>query len=72
MNINEKIELIKNHPVMEEVLKDSFWGILYNVANLWKYNSSEILSIYGELSNSEKESLDWITKGAIHFLQEKK
>lgn len=65
------IETIKNHPVMEEILKDSFWGVIYDVANRWKYDTEEVLSLWDELNSSEKESAGWIIKWAIHFLQGK-
>lgn len=65
------IDAIKNHPVIEEVLKDSFWGIMYNKANRWKYDTKEVLSLWEKLDISEKELADWIIQGAIDFLQGK-
>lgn len=67
----EKLEIIKNHPTMKDILKDSFWWVLYDLANVWKYDSDEILNLWNELNNSEKESADWIIKGAISFLKNK-
>ena len=66
------IEKIKNHPVIKQVLKDSFWGVIYDEANRWKYDTEEVLFLWEKLNGSEKESVGWIIKWAIDFLQEKK
>lgn len=65
------IDEIKNHPVIEEVLEDSFWGVIYDEANRWKYDTEEVLSLWEKLNGSEKESVGWIIQWAIDFLQEK-
>lgn len=33
MNTQDKIREIKEHPIMIEVLKDSYWWIIYDVDN---------------------------------------
>ena len=64
------INTIKNHPVMIQVLKDAYGGIMYNVANRDKYDTVELLAIWDSLTASEQENADGLIKGAINFLTE--
>jgi len=59
---------IKEHPVMKEIIKDSFGGVIYNVANRDKYDTKELLEEWEKLTPAEKESADGIVKGAINFI----
>lgn len=65
----EKIEAIKGNDVYLQVLKDSFGGIMYDVANEWKYNTEEIQKIVLSMETAEKNSMDGIMKGALNFLK---
>lgn len=62
---------IKEHPVMQQVLADSFGGIMYNVANYGKYDATELLKMWDDLKPGEREAADGIIKGAIDFLRGK-
>ena len=61
---------IENHPTMLAVLKDSYGGIMYNVANRGKYeNVKNLLDRWDALTPAERESYNGIIKGAINFLK---
>jgi len=62
------LEAVKAHPVMQEIVKDSFGGVMYNVANRDKYDTTELLALWDELTPAEKEGADGIVKGAINFV----
>lgn len=64
------IQQIESNEVYQEVLKDSFGGVLYNVANRDKYDSEEVLKLWDQLSPSEQSAAGGIMKGAMHFLKE--
>ena len=63
------IQSIKNHPVMIQVLKDAYGGIMYNVANRDKYDTAELLAIWDGLDASEQEGAGGLITGAINFLK---
>ena len=65
------IETIKQHPVYTQILADSFGGIMYNVANRDKYDTTELLQLWDSATPAEKESANGILKGAINFITEK-
>lgn len=65
------IETIKATPVYQEILKDSFGGVMYNVANRGKYDADHILYLWLQLTPSERESAGGIIKGVFDFLTEK-
>jgi len=60
---------IKDHPVMKEILADSYGGIIYNVANQNKYDTTELLELWEQLDGGEKDSLGGIIGGAISFIK---
>ena len=64
------MQTIENHSVMQEILKDSFGGVMYNVANRNKYDTTELLALWHSLSDSEQSSANGCIKGAIAFIQE--
>lgn len=64
------ITVIENNPVYKEVLKDSFGGVLYNVANRSKYDAGEVIGLWDSMSESERSAAGGIMKGAISFLKE--
>ena len=67
----DTIEQIKENEVYRQVLKDSFGGVMYNVANHGKYDDRELLQLWDSLSPIEQSTVGGITKGVFHFLQEK-
>jgi len=68
-NYADTMYLIKNNDVMIEILKDSFGGVMYNMANQNKYETKELLDLWNSLNESEKESAGGIIKGAMNFIQ---
>ena len=68
--MNNKIEHLKNHRVLKEILNDSMGGILYDVANKNKYDTKNLLSIWDSLDASEKSCVGGIIEGAINFISE--
>lgn len=69
--MSNAIKNIENNPVYQQVLSDSFGGVMYDVANQGKYNSKELLQQWEQLTESQKNLAGGIMKGAIDFLQEK-
>jgi hypothetical protein len=65
------MDKITNNEVYKQVLKDSFGGIMYNVANYGKYDATQLLADWDALSPQLKDSANGIIKGAINFLQGK-
>lgn len=63
------IEHIRIHPVYKQVLADSFGGIMYDVANQGKYDTTEILQLWDQLTEAQQGLTDGIMKGAINFLK---
>ncbi len=64
------IETIKASPVYQQILKDSYGGIMYNVANRGKYESAAIEALWYGMTESERESAGGIMTGAFNFLKE--
>ena len=60
---------ITSSDTYKAVLQDSFGGIMYNVANYGKYDSTELLQAWDALTPGEQSSAGGITKGAINFLK---
>ena len=59
------IQAIKSDSVYLEILKDSFGGIMYNVANKGKYDVENLRVFVKGLGSGE---IDGITKGALSFV----
>jgi len=64
-----KLQQIQEHPVYKQILTDSFGGVMYNVANQGKYETTELETLWQALTPSERESAGGITKGVFNFLQ---
>jgi hypothetical protein len=60
---------ITNNEVYKQVVKDAFGGVMYNVANRDKYDATELLAKWDNLTEVQKSSANGITKGAINFLK---
>lgn len=60
---------IKDHPVMQEILADSFGGIMYDKANENKYDTTELIALWNQLNGGEQDAQGGIIKGAINFIQ---
>jgi hypothetical protein len=63
------IENIKNSPVYKQILNDSFGGVMYNLDNQKKYNASDIITMWDNLTESQKGVAGGIMKGAIEFVK---
>jgi hypothetical protein len=63
------MEKLKENEVLKQILKDSFGGVLYNVANRNKYDTAELLKQWEELEPAERESAGGIITGAINFIK---
>jgi len=64
------IETIEATPVYKQIMADSFGGIMYDVANRNKYDTTELFQLWDSLTAPELEMANGITKGAINFLKE--
>lgn len=65
----KKLERFENHPVLKEIIKDAYGGVIYDVDNRNKYDTKELLELHDSLSPVEKESLNRIITGAINFIK---
>lgn len=61
---------ITNHPVYQQILSDSFGGVMYDVANKGKYNTKELVALWDNLPESYKSASGGIMKGVFNFLAE--
>jgi hypothetical protein len=68
-NTMEKIKQIEASEVYQQIMQDSFGGIMYNVDNRDKYDAAEVLTIWNSLTAAEKELAGGILKGAVNFLE---
>jgi hypothetical protein len=64
------MDIITNNEVYKQVVKDSYGGVLYNVANFGKYDATQLLEDWDALSPQLKDSANGIIKDAINFLKE--
>ena len=64
------IQQIEQSPVYEQILADSYGGIMYDVANRGKYDTAEIVELWEQLTPAERESVGGIMKGAFNFIKE--
>ena len=62
-------EILK-HPVYKQILADSFGGVMYNVANRGKYDTTEIVELWNNLSPAYQEAAGGIMKGVFNFILE--
>lgn len=65
----ESIKAIEANPVYKQILADSFGGIMYDVANRGKYDTTEIVELWEQLTPAERESVGGIMKGAFNFIK---
>lgn len=64
------LEQIKNNNTYKQILSDSFGGIMYDVANHDKYDTTELVELWDSMSASEKESVGGIVKGVFDYIYE--
>ena len=62
------MENITNHPVYKQILADSFGGIMYDVANRGKYDTEELVNLWNDLNDGQRESSGGIIKGVFDFI----
>ena len=55
---------------MRQILADSFGGVIYNVANRDKYDTTELLALWEAQTPAEKENHNGLITGAILFITE--
>lgn len=60
---------ITNHPVYKQILSDSFGGIMYDVSNKEKYDSAELVKMWENLPETNRDAAGGIVKGVFDFLQ---
>ena len=65
------IKKIQESQVYQEILNDSFGGVMYNIANQDKYDTKELLELWNYWSDYDRSCADWIVKGAMDFIQGK-
>ena len=70
MTYNEKIELIKNDETYQEILAESFNGVMYDMSKKGTYNTEYIETIWNDMTPSEKDISGGIMKGVFNFIQE--
>ncbi len=61
---------IKDHPVMQQILKDSFGGVMYNVANRDKYDTKNLLEVWDKMTPQQQDAENGCITGAIKFILE--
>ena len=64
----DTMQAIENNDTYKQILKDSFGGVLYNVANRDKYDTGELLKLWDKLGRYQ-DGVGGIMKGAINFAQ---
>ena len=67
----DKRNQLINMPVWQEIMRDSYGGIMYDVANKNKYEANELLELWDSMTPAEQDEAGGIIKGAINFLREK-
>ena len=65
----DKLQQITSSDTYKQILADSCGGIMYNVTNRDKYDTTEILKLWDSLTASEKDYADGIITGAMNFIQ---
>jgi|GEM_PF-2816705 len=66
----EIMQQIQEHETMKQILADSYGGIVYNVANKNKYETTELKELWNQLNPNEQDSMGGIIKGAMNFIKE--
>ena len=64
----KKLNDIQELPVYKQILADSFGGVMYNVANREKYDTTELMEKWNALNPAIQEMAGGIMKGAIDFV----
>ena len=62
---------IEENTTLKQILKDSFGGIMYDLSNKDKYDTTKLLEEWNSLSPSEQESKGGLINGAIDFIKNK-
>ena len=68
MDYKTTISKILENETYNQILKDSFGGIMYMEGTQTSYDSTELLKLWNTLNQSEKDSCGGITKGLFNFL----
>jgi len=62
------VQELKDNAEFKKVLADSFGGVMYNLANVDKYNTEEIFAIWDRIPKAAQGGAGGIVEGAINFL----
>ena len=62
------IQEIQNNETYKQILSDSFGGIMYEEGTQTNYNSAEILKLWNDATEPEKEAAGGIMNGVFNFL----
>lgn len=62
-------EKIENSAVYKQIMKDSYGGVIYDVANRNKYETEELLQWWNSMGRSEQSMAGGIMAGAFNFLR---
>lgn len=60
---------IENNEVYKQIVKDAFGGVMYNVANRDKYDTTELLALWDNLTDVQRSSANGIMRGAMNFIK---
>jgi len=65
----EKVKTIEESETYKQLLKDSFGGVMYNVANRDKYDAKEIIEVWDSMTDGQRDAAGGIMKGALNFVK---
>lgn len=63
------IETIQAKPVYQQILKDSYGGIMYDMDNRDKYDAREIIDMWTSMPAFQRETAGGIMAGVFSFLK---
>ncbi|MCT2077680.1 hypothetical protein [Dietzia cinnamea] len=64
------INAIESSQVYRDIMRDSYGGIMYDVANAGKYQAEEIMRLWRSASPTDREGAGGVMKGAFDFLEQ--
>jgi len=67
--LQQKLNEIEALPAYRQIMADSYGGIMYDVANRYKYDIAELFTLWHKLDANEQDIAGGIMGGAIDFLE---
>ena len=64
------LRAIEHNSVYKQILSDSIGGMMYNVANRGKYDTTELNKLWNSFTSSEQAGAGGIVRGAMRFMNE--